>query len=158
MSEDDNHESMRPIPDGGLKEAMPAWLKRPPAWRSMASAEERHERTMPEPDTSEIDPRSLVDISDLPQWLQTIAARGDVPAPIADHAIGQLQRVADTPAEAETVPDAAADPVANDVVDVAPPVIAIPEASPAWQSTRVLWITIAVLIVLVLLLGAMQLI
>lgn len=96
MSDDQQQpEEMRPIPDGGLKDAMPSWLKRPPAWRSMPSAEERHERTLPEPDTSEIDPRTLVDVSDLPQWLQSIASREEVSAPEPDqflgHALEQIQ-------------------------------------------------------------------
>lgn len=95
MSEDQQPETMRPIPDGGLKDAMPSWLKRPPAWRSMPTAEERHERTLPEPDTSEIDPKTLVDVNDLPQWLQVIAARGEVPFPEPDqaieHALEQIQ-------------------------------------------------------------------
>jgi hypothetical protein len=90
----DEPEEMRPIPDGGLRQSMPEWLRRPPAWRNLpkkddaesapvpeASAETvEHsaatpEKRLPEADTSEIDPRSLVDISDLPQWLQDIAAR-----------------------------------------------------------------------------------
>jgi hypothetical protein len=80
-------EAMRPIPDGGLRDAMPEWLRRPPAWRNLpkraepdtpvATSPEAKERELPEPDTSEIDPRSLVDISDLPQWLQDLAARSD---------------------------------------------------------------------------------
>lgn len=77
---------------------MPSWLKRPPAWRSVPSAEERRERALPEPDTSEIDPRTLLEVSDLPEWLQTLAARGDVPVPEPDaavvHAVKQLQAAA----------------------------------------------------------------
>ena len=97
MSDDQQPEDLRPIPDGGLKDNMPGWLKRPPAWRNMPSAEQRHERTLPEPDTSEIDPKTLVDVNDLPQWLQAIAARGDVPVPAPDqtvgHALEQIQAV-----------------------------------------------------------------
>lgn len=88
MSDDQQPEELRPIPDGGLKDNMPGWLKRPPAWRNMPSAEQRHERTLPDPDTSEIDPKTLVDVNDLPQWLQTIAARGDVPLPTPDQSVG----------------------------------------------------------------------
>lgn len=96
MSDKDQQpEEMRPIPDGGLQEAMPSWLKRPPAWRSMPTAEQRHERALPEPDTSVIDPRTLVDVADLPQWLQSIAARGEIPIPEPDasvgHAVQQVQ-------------------------------------------------------------------
>lgn len=94
MSDDQQPEDLRPIPDGGLKDSMPGWLKRPPAWRSMPTAEQRHERTLPEPDTSEIDPKTLVDVNDLPQWLQTIAARGEVPVPEPDETVGHaLQQV-----------------------------------------------------------------
>lgn len=64
----------------------------------MPTAQERHERTLPEPDTSEIDPTTLVDVNDLPQWLQTIAARGDIPLPEPDesvgHALEQIQAAA----------------------------------------------------------------
>lgn len=97
MSEEQQPDHMRPIPDGGLKDAMPAWLTRPPAWRAMPSAEERHERTLPEPDTSTIDPHTLLDVADLPQWLQAIAARGEIrlPEPDAsvDHAVEQVMAV-----------------------------------------------------------------
>ncbi len=87
MSDAKQPEHMRPIPDGGLKDAMPSWLKRPPAWRDLPTAGQRHERSLPEPDTSEIDPRSLVDVSDLPQWLQAIAARGEINLPEPDAAV-----------------------------------------------------------------------
>lgn len=94
MSDEQQPDHMRPIPDGGLKDAMPAWLTRPPAWRAMPSAEERHQRTLPEPDTSTIDPHTLLDVGDLPQWLQAIAARGEIrlPEPDAsvDHAVEQV--------------------------------------------------------------------
>lgn len=94
VASDGEREAMRPIPDGGLQQSMPEWLRRPPAWRNLPKREEpapaeasnlaavvepsaapetQHE--LPEPDTSEIDPRSLVDIADLPRWLQDIAAR-----------------------------------------------------------------------------------
>jgi hypothetical protein len=92
-------DEMRPIPDGGLRQSMPEWLRRPPAWRDLpkkeiAPAPEAEavavvapekptlqpEKSLPEPDMSEIDPRSLVDVADLPQWLQDIAARSTVQA------------------------------------------------------------------------------
>lgn len=107
MSDTKQPEQMRPIPDGGLKDAMPSWLKRPPAWRDLPTAEERRERALPEPDTSEIDPHTLVDISDLPNWLQAIAARGDIPAPVpdvsVDHAVEVVQ-AATHPAVVEAEP------------------------------------------------------
>jgi hypothetical protein len=88
-------DTMRPIPDGGLQQSMPEWLRRPPAWRNLPKREEPAKAEppvtvpareplpaqlpvhLPEPDTSEIDPRSLVDIADLPQWLQDLATRSD---------------------------------------------------------------------------------
>ena len=98
MRDNKQPDTMRPIPDGGLKDSMPAWLKRPPAWRNMPTAEERHERTLPEPDTSVIDPHTLLDVSDLPQWLQAIAERGNLPAPepdpVIEHGVKQVQAAA----------------------------------------------------------------
>lgn len=63
-----------PIPDGGLAASMPEWLQRPPAWRGM-TVREPERRDLPPPDTSVIDPRTMLQIDDLPEWLQRIAAR-----------------------------------------------------------------------------------
>jgi len=63
-----------PIPDGGLGATMPEWLLRPPAWRGM-TVREPQRRELPPPDTSVIDPRTMLQIDDLPEWLQRIAAR-----------------------------------------------------------------------------------
>jgi hypothetical protein len=63
-------DEFRPIPDGGLGEAMPDWLKSRPAW-----ANETPARQIPEPDTSPIDPRALVREEDLPGWLLAISQR-----------------------------------------------------------------------------------
>lgn len=122
-------EEMRPIPDGGLQDAMPSWLKRPPAWRSMPTAEQRHERSLPEPDTSTIDPRTLVDVTDLPQWLQSIAARGEVHVPEPDasvgHAVQQVQaarsRTAPTSVEEEPI---AAEMLPADDLEITEPELA----------------------------------
>lgn len=73
-------DEMRPLPDGGLTEGLPEWLRRPPAWRNLPRKEEGEELALPDPDTSVIDPRALVDIADLPMWLQQIAVRGEEPA------------------------------------------------------------------------------
>lgn len=73
-------EEMRSIPDGGLTDGLPEWLRRPPAWRDLPRKDEEQQRTLPEPDTSVIDPRTLIDVGDLPPWLQAIAARGEKPA------------------------------------------------------------------------------
>ena len=116
MSDTKQPEQMRSIPDGGLKDAMPSWLKRPPAWRDLPTAEQRRERALPEPDTSEIDPRTLVDVNDLPQWLQAIAARGDIPAPVADAAVDHAVEVveaASQPVEAEAEPAEASNLIAE---------------------------------------------
>ena len=178
MSDDQQSEEMRPIPDGGLKDAMPSWLKRPPAWRSMPTAEERHERALPEPDTSEIDPKTLVDINDLPQWLQTIAARGEVPQPIPDqtvgHALEQVQAASarmredaliDAPPATEDVPEAASDhdPVTHTALEqqevgllTDEPATSLPPAPGASRPPYLIWglvacgaiITVVVVIIL----------
>lgn len=64
----------RPIPTDGLDESMPDWLQRPPAWRGM-TVREPARRDLPPPDTSVIDPRTMLELGDLPVWLQRIAAR-----------------------------------------------------------------------------------
>jgi hypothetical protein len=55
---------------------MPEWLQQPPAWKRPASAEEEP-RSLPPPDTSPIDPRTMLALEDLPEWLQAIAARSN---------------------------------------------------------------------------------
>jgi len=64
----------RPIPTDGLAEALPDWLQRSPAWRGM-TVREPDRPELPPPDTSVIDPRTMLEIDDLPVWLQRIAAR-----------------------------------------------------------------------------------
>jgi hypothetical protein len=83
--ETSSEQEMRPLPDGGLTEGLPEWLRRPPAWRNVPRNDVAPEAgdaglALPEPDTSVIDPRTLVDVADLPLWLQQIAARGEEPA------------------------------------------------------------------------------
>jgi hypothetical protein len=105
---EDGPGAMRPIPDGGLQQSMPEWLRRPPAWRNLpkkeapagqdtespsssestnvaaaAAAAAAAPPPLPDPDTSEIDPRSLVDVADLPLWLQDIASRESAPAELS---------------------------------------------------------------------------
>lgn len=156
---------MRPIPDGGLQDAMPSWLKRPPAWRNMPTAEERFERTLPEPDTSEIDPKSLVDITDLPQWLQMIAAREAVPAPepAIEHAVEQILQTQPEPDAVEIEvdnpdPEPVPIPEAEESVPVTEPVLTPPEMlpEPSHANTGLLWSVIALLVITVLVLGVMQ--
>ena len=159
MSDSEPNEPMRPIPDGGLKDAMPAWLKRPPAWRSVPSAAERHERRLPEPDISTIDPASLVDVSDLPQWLQTIAAREDaeIPAPVVEHAIAHVERVQVERTEEVEIEPADSSTAEPEPVTIVPEVATPPVREPGFRSsTAVLWGIIAILVIAVLVLGAMQ--
>ena len=68
---------MLPIPDGGLGSGMPEWLRRPPAWRN-AGTTPSPPRKIPPPDTSPIDPRTILTIGDLPTWLQGIATATSV--------------------------------------------------------------------------------
>ncbi|MDQ4044945.1 MAG: hypothetical protein M3173_05800 [Chloroflexota bacterium] len=68
-------EQLPPIPDGGLAESMPEWLRRPPAWRTLPDAEVEHGKPaeadeLPEADTSPIDPRTFLTDDDLPDWLR----------------------------------------------------------------------------------------
>lgn len=114
------HDDVLPsLPDGGLSEKMPDWLRRPPAWRSLPKADAAREpdtpaavvrdpetvaaappRVLPEPDTSVIDPRTLVDVADLPEWLQEIAAREQASDPVVvtvdDEVIPQEETTMDT--------------------------------------------------------------
>jgi hypothetical protein len=71
---DGPREPIRPIPDGGLGTAMPDWLQQPPAWKRPSTGTPT--KTIPPPDLSAIDPREMLDLDDLPQWLQQIAHRG----------------------------------------------------------------------------------
>lgn len=173
MSDDHQPEEMRSIPDGGLKDAMPGWLKRPPAWRNMPSAEQRHERTLPEPDTSTIDPKTLVDIDDLPRWLQSIAARGDVPVPEPDKAVGhalELLQAASSRARVDAPqPDViplASEPAADAAIEILPespsvqevglltdePATNLPQ-SPGARTPRYLVLALAVCAVLIVVLA-----
>jgi hypothetical protein len=94
---------IRTLPDGGLSDAMPEWLRRPPAWRELAGKETPEAaRELPAPDTSVIDPRTFIDVSDLPPWLQAIAARDGERAP-------EAEPIADEPTP-EATPMASNDP------------------------------------------------
>lgn len=159
----DKSEQMKPIPDGGLKEAMPSWLKRPPAWRDLPSVEERHERTLPDPDTSTIDPHSLVDVSDLPQWLQAIAARSNEPE-AADEVAESVADAGVEPAPVEASPEFPETSVATDPEPIPTepePVVAATESAPMpaqehattgtpmWLIPVALILSLALLIVLI---------
>jgi hypothetical protein len=102
-------DEMRPLPDGGLTSAMPEWLRRPPAWRDLSvTPDASASRELPEPDTSVIDPRTLIDVADLPPWLQSIAARSS----------GGPMEPDSSEAPGEPKPDEAV--VAGEVTEVAP--------------------------------------
>lgn len=160
MSDSKQPGQMRPIPDGGLKDAMPSWLKRPPAWRDLPTAEQRRERTLPEPDTSEIDPRMLVDVTDLPQWLQAISARGELRTPVPDAAVSHAVEVVHT----TTHPVVEAEPVGESTLveeaikeSLAEPGVDVPSVSHTFQthgteSVRIhlpLWASILIAVLLI---------
>lgn len=65
-------DALPPIPDGGLSAGMPEWIRRPPAWRRIPDAG-RPPRSVPQPDTTPIDPRTMLTVDDLPLWLQRLA-------------------------------------------------------------------------------------
>lgn len=74
-------DALPPIPDGGLSTSMPDWLRAPPAWRGPLEPA-APAKVVPEPDTSPIDPGTILTLEDLPVWLQRIAAgRGADAAP-----------------------------------------------------------------------------
>lgn len=75
--DDQPEPDMPPIPDGGLSTAMPEWLRRPPAWRTLPDREEARAATvestnLPQADTSAIDPRTFIQDNDLPEWLRSM--------------------------------------------------------------------------------------
>jgi len=79
MSDERDEERLPPIPDGGLSESMPEWLRRPPAWRTLKDADvsqtvpSRTDR-LPDEDTSVIDPRTFLTEDDLPAWLRNMGS------------------------------------------------------------------------------------
>lgn len=81
--DDQNEREIPPIPDGGLASSMPDWLRRPPAWRDLPDRDApqttpESTTTLPDADTSEIDPRTFIHDDDLPMWLRSLR----LPAPI----------------------------------------------------------------------------
>jgi hypothetical protein len=66
-----------PLPDGGLRASMPAWLREPPP---AASTPPPHQAATHSPETepplgSHADPRTFLSDDDFPQWLRDLAAR-----------------------------------------------------------------------------------
>ena len=77
MADRDDQSHLPPIPDGGLAESMPDWLRRPPAWRTLperevAIPEPEAAAELPAPDASVIDPRTFLSDDDLPAWLRAL--------------------------------------------------------------------------------------
>lgn len=98
----------RPIPDGGLGTAMPDWMRQSPSWKR--DPEPRPVRTIPAPDVSVIDPQDLIDIDDLPQWLQAVASRPGSRAAVARPAEGLHSIVEQPLPTAPATDDVAAGP------------------------------------------------
>ena len=103
----------RSIPDGGLSSAMPEWLQQTPSWKR--PPELPAARSIPAPDASVIDPRQLIDIDDLPEWLQAVSSRNVEPARVT-------QKVDDlsTPTRPETVTVATAPGLTSALEPVVP--------------------------------------
>jgi hypothetical protein len=150
----------RSVPDGGLGTAMPAWLQQPPAWKR--DPIDVPARKIPAPDTSEIDPRTMLDLDDLPRWLQEVARRGAQPARLVQPKLPEVPSDADAPPAGDMDVDVA------DVVEAMPPVPDTPgveeptvtplpvtsEVKPWWLSDRAvgaLFIAIIITILYVLL-------
>ena len=99
MADRDDQSNLPPIPDGGLAESMPDWLRRPPAWRTLPDRdvtlpEPTETAALPEPDDSVIDPRTSLGDDDLPAWLRNLGPG--------------RRRDADYPAQDEPEPDRSA--------------------------------------------------
>ncbi|HEV2127036.1 MAG TPA: hypothetical protein VGR22_00275 [Thermomicrobiales bacterium] len=102
-----DEEQLPPIPDGGLAESMPEWLRRPPAWRTLrdeevVQAEPPETDEIPEADDSPIDPRTFLTDDDLPDWLRRL---GSVSSPQPES--GADERVA-VAADERTEPEPSA--------------------------------------------------
>jgi hypothetical protein len=100
-------DELPPIPDGGLRTSMPAWLKTAPAWAA---------HTIPAPDHSPIDPATLVREEDVPKWMRDLSRHMRERAAAAS----RLPDLADTEIEAADAVEPAAsvvlaeDPSADD--------------------------------------------
>jgi hypothetical protein len=89
MTDREDQSNLPPIPDGGLAETMPDWLRRPPAWRTLpdrevAVPEPEETAGLPEPDESVIDPRDFLSDDDLPRWLRNLGRGRASRLPVAD--------------------------------------------------------------------------
>ena len=137
-AQDDDPE-MRPLPDGGLGENMPDWLRRPPAWRVLPAtqmpsfepdpATTTPPRELPPEDTSVIEPTSLIEFDDLPRWLRELGTQRLT----HEDEVTETVDVSVTDAEGEespvpVAPDSAARaaPAPSSAVDAAPQGDALP--------------------------------
>lgn len=130
------------IPDGGLSSSMPAWLTERPRWAAAPTKETPPPvKPLPPPDTSRIELTSILDVTDLPGWLQDVARR------VEQHDIDDLgARVGDPGPEAaaerldEVLADAGAheratepqpeSPVSNASAEAGPPDDGLDAGSP----------------------------
>lgn len=142
----------RAIPDGGLGEAMPEWLRRPPAWRHLEPRAPAR-APLPPPDTSEIDPATLVSIEDFPAWLQAVARPAAVPAqePPAPQATPE-RRVIPRVIEARPRPAPAPgeDAPADEPAATSPPFVPLHEARPTGPSPAIATVVLGTLLAVAL--------
>lgn len=146
-AEQDDDPEMRPLPDGGLGENMPDWLRRPPAWRvlpatQMPAFEPDPETTtppreLPPEDTSVIEPTSLIEFDDLPRWLRELGtqrlAGGDEVAETVEAVVTDAEGE-ESPVPVAPDSTARAAPEPSSAVDAAPQGDALPtseEPSPS---------------------------
>jgi hypothetical protein len=143
MAKPDEQPNLPHIPDGGLSESMPEWLRRPPAWRTLKDSEivapaPAATATLPEADTSPIDPRSFLTDDDLPGWLRALGRGWQPVVPPGDEHPAD-EPAPSTPAPAE--PTEEASPSAGRFVPLQPapstgPGVAPEGATPASTATR----------------------
>jgi len=147
-AQDDDPE-MRPLPDGGLGENMPDWLRRPPAWRVLPAtqmpafepdpATTTPPRELPPEDASVIEPTSLIEFEDLPRWLrelgtQRLTREGDdeVAEPVEASVTDGEDLESSAPVAPESAPGAVPEP--SSAGDAAPQGNALPEAEELHQA------------------------
>lgn len=107
------------IPDGGLSDSMPEWLRRPPAWRTLdheeiAPVDPEDASKLPAADTSEIDPRTLLSEDDLPAWLRAFGKRDVRDAAMMESTSAQIDA---EPERAEVKPASQSSPDPNDAAN-----------------------------------------
>jgi hypothetical protein len=138
MADRDDQSNLPPIPDGGLAESMPDWLRRPPAWRTLpdrevAIPEPEDAAELPEPDESVIDPRTFLSDDDLPAWLRNLGRGRRVEPPGQDEpaAVASVEPRSAPSSEMEAF-DRPAESAPSRFVPTSPPA---PTASPVSQGS-----------------------